>query len=215
MEVISPENLLKSLQWRYATKAFDSERQIPESIWSSLEDSLILTPSSFGLQPWHFFVITNPEIKAELLPHSWNQAQVTECSHFVVLAAQKNVGDVEISQLMDRTSTLRKVETATLDGYRQMMSGFMAQMNPEELLNWAKLQTYIALGQLMTSASVLGVDACPMEGFVSAEYDRILGLEEKGLSASVACALGYRSTADKYAELPKVRYEKSELISRL
>ncbi|MDA7890130.1 NAD(P)H-dependent oxidoreductase [Akkermansiaceae bacterium] len=215
MEVISPENLLKSLQWRYATKAFDSERQIPESIWSSLEDSLILTPSSFGLQPWHFFVITNPEIKAELLPHSWNQAQVTECSHFVVLAAQKNVGDVEISQLMDHTSTLRKVETATLDGYRKMMSGFMAQMNPEELLNWAKLQTYIALGQLMTSASVLGVDACPMEGFVSAEYDRILGLEEKGLSASVACALGYRSTADKYAELPKVRYEKSELISRL
>jgi len=215
MEVISPENLLKSLQWRYATKAFDSERQIPESIWSSLEDSLILTPSSFGLQPWHFFVITNPEIKAELLPHSWNQAQVTECSHFVVLAAQKNVGDVEISQLMDRTSTLRKVETATLDGYRQMMSGFMARMNPEELLNWAKLQTYIALGQLMASASVLGVDACPMEGFVSAEYDRILGLEEKGLSASVACALGYRSTADKYAELPKVRYEKSELISRL
>jgi nitroreductase len=215
MEVISPENLLKSLQWRYATKAFDSERQIPESIWSSLEDSLILTPSSFGLQPWHFFVITNPEIKAELLPHSWNQAQVTECSHFVVLAAQKNVGDVEISHLMDRTSTLRKVETATLDGYRQMMSGFMAQMNPEELHNWAKLQTYIALGQLMTSASVLGVDACPMEGFVSAEYDRILGLEEKGLSASVACALGYRSTADKYAELPKVRYEKSELISRL
>ncbi|MDB4403737.1 NAD(P)H-dependent oxidoreductase [Akkermansiaceae bacterium] len=215
MEVISPENLLKSLQWRYATKAFDSERQIPESIWSSLEDSLILTPSSFGLQPWHFFVITNPEIKAELLPHSWNQAQVTECSHFVVLAAQKNVGDVEISQLMDHTSTLRKVETATLDGYRKMMSGFMAQMNPEELLNWAKLQTYIALGQLMTSASVLGVDACPMEGFVSAEYDRILGLEEKGLRASVACALGYRSTADKYAELPKVRYEKSELISRL
>jgi nitroreductase len=215
MEVISPENLLKSLQWRYATKAFDSEQQIPESIWSSLEDSLILTPSSFGLQPWHFFVITNPEIKAELLPHSWNQAQVTECSHFVVLAAQKNVGDVEISQLMDHTSTLRKVETATLDGYRKMMSGFMAQMNPEELLNWAKLQTYIALGQLMTSASVLGVDACPMEGFVSAEYDRILGLEEKGLRASVACALGYRSTADKYAELPKVRYEKSELISRL
>ncbi|MDB4401288.1 NAD(P)H-dependent oxidoreductase [Akkermansiaceae bacterium] len=213
--MISPENLLKSLQWRYATKAFDSEQQIPESIWSSLEDSLILTPSSFGLQPWHFFVITNPEIKAELLPHSWNQAQVTECSHFVVLAAQKNVGDVEISQLMDHTSTLRKVETATLDGYRKMMSGFMAQMNPEELLNWAKLQTYIALGQLMTSASVLGVDACPMEGFVSAEYDRILGLEEKGLSASVACALGYRSTADKYAELPKVRYEKSELISRL
>lgn len=158
MEVISPENLLKSLQWRYATKAFDSERQIPESIWSSLEDSLILTPSSFGLQPWHFFVITNPEIKAELLPHSWNQAQVTECSHFVVLAAQKNVGDVEISQLMDHTSTLRKVETATLDGYRKMMSGFMAQMNPEELLNWAKLQTYIALGQLMTSASVLGVE---------------------------------------------------------
>ncbi|MEZ7921383.1 MAG: NAD(P)H-dependent oxidoreductase [Akkermansiaceae bacterium] len=213
--MISPENLLKSLQWRYATKAFDSEQQIPESIWSSLEDSLILTPSSFGLQPWHFFVITNPEIKAELLPHSWNQAQVTECSHFVVLAAQKNVGDVEISQLMDHTSTLRKVETATLDGYRKMMSGFMAQMNPEELLNWAKLQTYIALGQLMTSASVLGVDACPMEGFVSAEYDRILGLEEKGLRASVACALGYRSTADKYAELPKVRYEKSELISRL
>jgi nitroreductase len=95
------------------------------------------------------------------------------------------------------------------------MVGFTNQMDDTAKIQWAKLQTYIALGQLMTSAALLGVDACPMEGIIPAEYDRILGLSEKGLTTSVACALGYRSGDDKYATAPKVRFEKSELLTTL
>jgi len=215
MENLSPDLFLDSLRWRYATKAFDPQQTIPEKTWSAIEDSLVLTPSSFGLQPWHFLVITNDEIKAELLPHSWNQTQVTECSHYVVLAAKTQIGEAEIQEWVDRITEIRGDSPASLNGYREMMSGFMTQMNADEIRNWARLQTYIALGQLMTTAAALGIDACPMEGFVPPEYDRILDLPAKGLTASVACALGYRDKDDKYADLAKVRFEKKALVSRL
>ncbi len=215
MKLLSAESLLLSLQWRYATKAFDPAQKIPAATWDAIEDSLILTPSSFGLQPWHFLVVESQEIKEQLLPHSWNQGQVIDCSHFVVLAARTNIDEEDIQQWLQRLSEVREVEASSLDGYRGMMSGFMAKMDANEKLAWAKMQTYIALGQLMTSAAALGIDACPMEGFIPEEYDRILGLSEKGLHASVACALGYRDAEDKYAELPKVRYEKSSLVTRI
>ena len=215
MNHLSPEDLLTQLQWRYATKQFDPDQIIPGDTWSAIEESLVLTPSSFGLQPWHFVVVESQNLKEELLPHSWNQAQVTECSHFVVLAAKSRTTDEEIDAWIDRMVEVRGGERDNLSGYRDMMVGFLQRMDPAEQLQWSKLQTYIALGQLMTTASVLGIDACPMEGFLPAEYDRILGLPEKGLTASVACALGYRAEADKYASAPKVRYPKEELLTLL
>ncbi|MEJ6561827.1 MAG: NAD(P)H-dependent oxidoreductase [Akkermansiaceae bacterium] len=215
MEFLSPDALIDSLRWRYATKVFDPAQTIPESTWTAIEDSLVLTPSSFGLQPWHFIVVTKEELKAELLPHSWNQTQVTDCSHFVVLAARTDTGEEGIQQWIDRLCEVREVELTSLSGYQQMMSGFMSNMSPDQTANWARHQSYIALGQLMATAAVLGIDACPMEGIVPAEYDRILGLTKKGLTTSVTCALGYRHADDKYADLPKVRYEKDALVTRL
>ncbi|HBE95736.1 MAG TPA: NAD(P)H-dependent oxidoreductase [Verrucomicrobiales bacterium] len=215
MTHLSPEDLLTQLQWRYATKQFDPDQIIPGDTWSAIEESLVLTPSSFGLQPWHFVVVESQNLKEELLPHSWNQSQVTECSHFVVLAAKSRTTDEEIDVWIDRMVEVRGGERDSLIGYRDMMVGFLERMDPAEQLQWSKLQTYIALGQLMTTASVLGIDACPMEGFMPAEYDRILGLPEKGLTASVACALGYRAEADKYASAPKARFPKKELLTLL
>lgn len=215
MTHLSPEDLLIQLQWRYATKQFDPDQIIPGDTWSAIEESLVLTPSSFGLQPWHFVVVESQDLKEELLPHSWNQSQVTECSHFVVLAAKSRTADEEIDAWIDRMVEVRGGERDSLAAYRDMMAGFLEQMDPAEQLQWSKLQTYIALGQLMTTASVLGIDACPMEGFLPAEYNRILGLPEKGLTASVACALGYRAEADKYATAPKVRFPKKELLTLL
>lgn len=214
MENISPKELLDSLNWRYATKVFDPEKKIPIDHLTALEDSLILSPSSFGLQPWHFEIISNNDLRQELLPHSWNQVQVTDCSHFVVFAAREELGQEEIDSFLKRTAEVRNVDLDSLNGYGQMMSGFIGQMDSEQRIQWAKLQTYIALGQLMTSAAVLGIDACPMEGISPEDYDRILGLPEKGYRASVACALGYRSLEDKYAELAKVRNKKDELLTR-
>lgn len=215
MSVLSPEDLLTQLRWRYATKKFDPAQTIPEETWSALATSLVLTPSSFGLQPWHFFVIREPALKDELLAHSWGQRQVTDCSHFVVLAAKTTMTEAEIDSFLDRTVAIRGGKIDQLNPYRDIMVGFTKNMDDEARLHWAKLQTYIALGQLMASAAVLGIDACPMEGIIPAEYDKVLDLPGKGYTTSVACALGYRSPDDKYADAPKVRFEEEDVLTLL
>lgn len=215
MSTLSPQDLLQQLTWRYATKKFDSSRTIPAETWGAIAQSLVLTPSSFGLQPWHFITITNPRLKEELLPHSWGQPQVTDCSHFVVIAARTSMSEAEIDSFLARTIEIRGGQIDQLNPYREMMVGFTAGMDDAAKRQWAKLQTYIALGQLMTTSAVLGIDACPMEGIVPAEYDRILGLPEKGYTTSVACALGYRSPDDKYASAPKVRFNADSLLTLL
>ncbi len=215
MNSISPQSLLASLNWRYATKEFDPTRKISGETWEALADSLVLTPSSFGLQPWQFFLVESESLRAELLPNSWNQKQVVDCSHFLVLASKISMEEEDIDRFLSRTIEVRGGDIESLTGYRDIMVGFTANMDDAARLNWAKLQTYIALGQLMTSAALLGVDACPMEGIDADEYDRILGLREKGYTTSVACALGYRAESDKYASAPKVRFEKDEVLSTL
>ena len=213
MHHLSPQDLVDRLQWRYATKKFDASKIIPDEVWSGIASSLVLPPSSFGLQPWHFVTFRDHKIKVELLPHSCGQAQVTDCSHLVVLTAKTSMTEAEIDSFLSRTIEIRGGEIDQLNPYRDMMVGFTKNMDDAAKLQWAKLQTYIALGQLMTTAAVLGIDACPMEGINPTEYDRILGLEEKGLTTSVACALGYRCSRDKYADAPKVRFDESEIIT--
>jgi len=215
MSELSPQDLLQQLNWRYATKKFDASKTISEDTWSAIASSLVLTPSSFGLQPWHFIAVRDPKIKEELLPHSWGQKQVTDCSHFVVLTAKTDITEAEIDLFLARTIAIRGGQVDQLNPYREMMVGFTKNMDAAAKLQWSKLQTYIALGQLMSTAAVLGIDACPMEGIIPAEYDRILGLQEKGLTTSVACALGYRCPDDKYATAPKVRFDESEVLTTL
>jgi nitroreductase len=209
---MTPEELTSSLQWRYATKVFDNDKNISPDTWNNLEESLVLTPSSFGLQPWQFITITCPKTKQDLLEHSWHQRQVTDCSHLVVLCARNGMNEDDIDKWLDQLASMRGVSRESLEGYAGMMSGFFGSMDQERTLAWAKNQVYIALGQLMTSAAVLSIDACPMEGIVPAEYDRILGLANSGFTTTVACAMGYRSSDDKYAELPKVRYSANEIL---
>lgn len=208
---MTPEELTTSLQWRYATKEFDTEKRIPPTLWRALEESMVLTPSSFGLQPWKFITITCQKTKIDLLEHSWHQRQVTDCSHMVVLCARDGMDQQDIEKWLDRLAAVRGVSRESLESYAGMMDGFFSSMDHQETLAWAKNQVYIALGQLMTSAAVLGIDACPMEGIIPAEYDRILDLENSGFCTTVACAMGYRSSDDKYAELPKVRYGDADI----
>lgn len=209
---ISPEQLIESLQWRYATKEFDTDKKIPAETWACIEQSMVLTPSSFGLQPWKFVIVTDQDTKVDLLEHSWHQRQTTDCSHMVVLCARDGMGQEDIEAWLDQLVETRGVTRESLEGYAGMMNGFFGSMDYNNTLAWAKNQVYIALGQLMSTAAVLGVDACPMEGIVPAEYDRILGLEDSGFATTVACAMGYRSDDDKYAELPKVRYSSNKVI---
>jgi nitroreductase len=205
--------LLKALEWRYATKVFDATKIIPADMWAALEKTLVLTPTSYGLQPYQFLIVQDAAKRAALLPHSWGQKQVVDCSHFVVFTARTEMKEADVDKLIKRTGELRKLPADALNAYRGMMLGDVVNgPRGKTAHEWAARQAYIALGNLMTAAAVLGVDACPMEGLAPAEYDQILKLEGSGYKTVVACALGYRAAGDKYARLAKVRYQTADLV---
>ena len=216
MNPTDPQQLLEALNWRYATKVFDATKKIPADLWSALEQSLVLTPTSYGLQPYHFLVVQDAAKRAALLPNSWGQKQVVDCSHFIVFTARTEMTAADVDKLIQRTVELRQLPANALEAYRGMMLGDVVNGPRGKIAHeWATRQTYIALGNLMTSAAVLGVDACPMEGFDRAQYDEILGLKAKGYSSSVIATLGYRSATDKYAAAPKVRFAKEQIFIRI
>jgi nitroreductase len=216
MNHITTTDLLEHLKWRYATKQFDPAKTIAPEIWTALEDALVLTPSSYGLQPWKFLIITSPELKEQLKPLSWNQSQVTDCSHYVVFAIKKNLTAEDVDRFMARTAELQGGTVEAMAGYRNLIvSDLVDGARSFNINDWSTRQTYIALGNFMTSAALLGVDTCPMEGIEPVNYDRLLGLSAKGFTTVVACAAGYRSEADKYASLAKVRFPKSEILETL
>ena len=216
MNHITTTDLLENLKWRYATKQFDPAKKIAPEIWTALEDALVLTPSSYGLQPWKFLIITSSELKEQLKPLSWNQSQVTDCSHYVVFAIKKNLNAEDVDRFMARTVELRGGTVEAMAGYRNLIvSDLVDGARSFNINQWSTRQTYIALGNFMTCAALLGVDTCPMEGIEPVNYDRLLGLSAKGFTTVVACAAGYRSEADKYASLAKVRFPKSEILETL
>ena len=210
---IPAQELLAAQRWRYATKSFDAARRIPAEQWQALEDILVLTPSSYGLQPWKFLVIDNPALRQELRPHSWDQSQITDCSHLVVLLAKRTITAADADRFVASIAAARGQDVAALETYRQMIQvDLIDGPRAAEIERWTSNQLYIALGNLMTSAALLGIDTCPIEGFSPAEYDRILGLEGTPFRTRVVCACGYRADDDKYATLAKVRYPAAELI---
>jgi len=213
MSHLPPPQLLAALSWRYATKVFDANRKISPDLWHALEQSLVLTPTSYGLQPYQFLIVQDAATRAALLPHSWGQRQVVDCSHFVVFTARTEMKKADVDKLVSRISSVRGVPTESMTPYWNMMIGDVVNgPRGKTAHEWAARQCYIALGNLMTAAAVLGVDACPMEGLVPAEYDKVLNLHGTGYATVMACALGYRAANDKYAGLAKVRYQTADLV---
>ena len=212
----STTELLNALEWRYATKQFDATKKIPADVWHALEKSLVLTPTSYGLQPYKFLVVQDAAKRAELLAHSWKQKQVVEASHFVVFAARTEMTEADVDRFIQRAVEVRKMPPEALAGYRNVIIGDVVHGARGKIAHeWATRQVYIALGNLMTCAAMLGVDTCPMEGITPVEYDRILNLTGSGYATVVACALGYRCASDKYATMPKIRFEKHHLIEHV
>lgn len=214
--VLTPDSLVDFLQRRYATKKFDPARKLDAATWKALEEALVLSPSSYGLQPWKFFVVQDPALRAQLRDKAWGQSQVTDASHLVVFAHRTDLTEADIDRYLARIVDVRGGTVESLDGFRQMMVGNLVK-GPQHatIADWTARQAYIALGQLMTSAAALGVDTTPMEGFDPAAFDRILGLEGTGYATAVVCAVGYRAGDDAYAALPKVRFATEELVVNL
>jgi nitroreductase len=208
MSAINQNQLLEQLNWRYATKQFDPKRKISAPDWAVLEEALRLTPSSGGLQPWKFIVVTDPAIRAKLVPASYGQTKVAEASHLVVLASKNNFSEADVDAHLQHTAEVQGVSVESLAPLR----GIVKSMDETARNAWARNQVYIALGNLLTSAALLGIDACPMEGFDRAQYDEILGLKAKGLASGVIATFGYRSPDDKYAKAPKVRFPREQVL---
>lgn len=215
MPVETQPDIIGALKWRYATKKFDPAKKIDAQTWAKIEEAMVLSASSFGLQPWKFVVVTDQKVKEQLLPVSFNQRQPVDCSHLVVLSRIEALTPEYIEKFVALNAQVKNVPVESLKMHKDMMLGFASSQSKEDLEAWTSRQVYIALGTLLTTAALLGVDACPMEGLDRAGYDSLLGLPEKGCRSQVLCALGYRAADDKYGGMPKVRFPASEVVIRV
>jgi nitroreductase len=214
MKALSEEVLVRQLQWRYATKKFDPARKIPAADWHTLEQAMVYAPSSYGLQPWHFFVVTDPNVRARLKLAAWKQPQIGDASHLVVFAIKKNLCPSDVERHIARTADVRAVPLESLTDRKHRMVGSLNRA-VEEVNHWATRQVYIALGFFLSAAALLGIDACPMEGFEPDKFDDILDLTAKGFGSVVLATAGYRAADDAAANLPKVRFKTEDVITHI
>jgi nitroreductase len=201
-----------ALNWRYACKKFDPTKKISDLDWSTLKDSLVFTPTSYGLQLMKFLVVQDPELRQKLKAVSWNQSQVTDCSHYVVFLTRDSITEGDIKKFIDRIVEVRGVERATLEGYQNMMLGNLVKAPHPDPINWTKKQAYIAMGFLLETAALLKIDSVPMEGLDPVAYDKILNLGGTGWTTAMTVALGYRAQDDQYQHAKKVRFSEKDLI---
>lgn len=213
---IPPQVLHDALNWRYATKRFDPAKKIADDVWHALEQSLMLSPSSIGLQPWKFFVVTTAELKARLQAVSYRQAQIADCSHLVAIAVRRGIDAEHVDRHIARMVEVTGTTVDALAKFRAMTMKNLDRARAAGTLDaWQEHQVFIALGQFIASAALLGVDTCPMEGIEPDKYDEILGLSGTNYATAVACAAGYRLPDDKYATMKKVRFKTDDVVVRL
>jgi nitroreductase/dihydropteridine reductase len=205
-------SLVDKLTWRYATKKFDSTKKIAADKLQYILDAVQLAPSSLGLQHYRVLVIEDAAVRAKLREVGYGQSQITDASQLIVFAAENNINEEFAKKYIDNVAATRNVPREALAGFEGMVLAAINARTPEQLLIWAQKQAYIALGVLVAAAAEQDVDICPMEGFDPAGFDKVLGLTEKGLTATVIATIGYRAEDDKTSMAAKVRRPASELF---
>ena len=207
-------NIHEALDWRYAVREFSPEK-LDNQVVEELIEATRKSASSYGLQPYQLVVIESESVRRVLLPHSFGQQKVLDCSHLVVLAAHTDVGDHTVDRYIEQYMKVRGVPYEDIAGYARHMKEAVGSRTDQEKREWAHQQAYIALGTLLTVAAALRIDSCPMTGFEHGAYDEVLGLNEMGLESSAIVALGHRSPADEHARLPKVRFDDEDMVIRM
>jgi nitroreductase len=195
-------SFLTQLSWRYATKKFDTEKKVSEEQLSKIKEAIKMTPTSFGLQPFHVVTVTNQDLKEKLKTAAWDQSQLTDASHVLVFCARTDVLP-RINTYFDMASGGSDESRLAMKGYEDMMNGFASKMNEDQLKIWASKQSYIALGFAMAAAAEIEIDSCPMEGFDSSAFKSILDLPED-FYPTVILPIGFRAVDDVIR--PKVRF---------
>ena len=204
--------LIKNLKWRYATKHFDPTKKVKNQDLKNLKEAVQLSVSSYGLQLYKVLVVEDKDLREKLKPVSWGQNQITDASHLIVFCNYTNVEDKHIDNYLKLTATSNGISTDSLNGYGDFMKGKISEMDNDEVENWTRRQTYLAMGNLLNACAELKIDACPMEGFEAEKYNDILGLTKHNLNAAVIAPIGYRSKNDNTQFRPKVRKSLTELF---
>ena len=205
-------NLIESLKWRYATKKFDEKKILSEEQINTLTTAFNLTATSYGLQPIKLVVVQNKETQEKLVPHSWNQQQVAQASHLLVICIQDNLSQEDIETYFDLVKKTRNTPDEILNPFKEFLIDAITTKSDSELHLWMKHQAYIALGNLLTVAAVEQIDSCPMEGFIPEKYDEILNLKALNLKSALVLPVGYRAQDDYMKDLKKVRKDSSDVI---
>jgi len=203
--------LIKSLEWRYATKEFDTSKMISNEDLDEIIEAFRLTSSSFGLEPWKLVIVENKEKREELLSASWNQKQIIEASHLLVFTRVLD-NEKQINSFLDNNSKITWASREDLKWYEDMMKWFFSRLDENAQKLWAHEQVFIALWNVMTVLADKKIDSCAIWGFDPVKYDEILWLKEKWLASVVVLPIGYRSEDDKYSSKPKVRFDREEIL---
>jgi len=205
-------SIIDQLKWRYATKKFDSNKQLSEAQINTLKEAFNLTALSYGLQTLKLIVIKDQAIKRDMVSVAYGQQQVKDASHVLVLCIQNEIGDEDVDTHFTNVKHLRNTPNDILEPFRAQLKSTIQAMPESDKVHWAKCQAYIALGNLMTVCAAERIDSCPMEGFIPEKLDHLLGLDELGLNSVLLLPVGFRAEDDMFSQLKKVRKPLEETI---
>ena len=205
-------NTIENLEWRYAVKRFDENKVLTEEKINILKKAFNLTATSYGLQPIKLVVLNDRKLQHQLVQHSFNQPQVGQASHVLILCIETNVDNRYITSYFERVKQVRGTSDEVLDPFKDALVDDFSKKEAAEIREWAKNQAYLAMGNLLTICAMERIDACPMEGFLPSEYDQLLDLEAKGLTSVLVLPVGYRAADDMFSGFKKVRREMNDSI---
>ncbi|WP_298238386.1 NAD(P)H-dependent oxidoreductase [uncultured Algibacter sp.] len=208
-------NIIEKLEWRYATKKFDVDKKLSKEKLLTLKKAFNLTATSFGLQTIKLLVIENELLREQLVSHSFNQKQVLEASHLLIICIQDAISKQDVNAYFDNIKAIRETPEDILEPYKNNLLNIMDNKSIEKQQKWSLNQAYIALGNLMTVCALENIDSCPMEGFIPEKYDEILKLKDRGLKSVLLLPVGYRAKDDMFAGFKKVRKSINEVIIEL
>lgn len=198
-------DIIERLKWRYATKKFDDTRLVSDDKLAVLKEAFTLTATSYGLQPVKMLVISDKSIQKKLVEYSYNQQQVAQASHLLVICIEDTIDEAFIRDCFENEKAIRGTSDDVLDGFRSYLINDFSNKSAADIKLWATKQAYITLGNLLTVCAVEHIDACPMEGFIPEKYNELLDLKSKGLSSVLVLPIGYRADDDMFASFKKVR----------
>jgi nitroreductase/dihydropteridine reductase len=204
--------IIDDLKWRYATKKFDSEKQLSANKLDVLKEAFNLTAVSYGLQTLKLVVIKDKGIRERLVEIAYGQRQVVDASHLMIICIQSEIDTHDVESHFETVKAIRNTPDVILEPFKAQLKSTIAEMPKAKKLDWAAKQAYIALGNLMTVCAIEGIDSCPMEGFVPEQLDKTLNLDKQGLKSVLMLPVGYRADDDMFSKLKKVRKSISETV---